>query len=86
MILRDKDANTSWASAADTAREERLYYCQNFRHDVVQTLTSAGKRAEKIRYTTYGIPLGSPVGDVDFNGQVDVAKPAKSYRQRRQMG
>ncbi len=75
VILRDKDANTAWASAADTALEERLYYCQNFRHDVVQTLTSAGKRAEKIRYTAYGIPFGSPVGDVNFNGQVDVAEP-----------
>ena len=75
MILRDKDANTAWASAADSTREERLYYCQNFRHDVVQTLTSAGVRAEKIRYTAYGIPFGSPVGDVDFSGQVSAFEP-----------
>ncbi len=30
VILRERDANTAWASAADGTLEERLYYCQNF--------------------------------------------------------
>jgi hypothetical protein len=31
VVLRDKDANTSWTSAADGTLEERRYYNQNWR-------------------------------------------------------
>ena len=35
VALRDRDANTAWTSASDGTLEERLYYCQNWRADVV---------------------------------------------------
>ncbi len=71
VILRDKDANSGWTSAADSTREERNYYCQNWRGDVVALLTSDGKLFEQYRYSPYGVPFGSPCGDENFDGTVD---------------
>ncbi len=40
VILRDRDANTSWVSASDGTLEERRYYCQNWRADVLVIVSS----------------------------------------------
>lgn len=70
VILRDKDANTSWRNASDGVLEERIYYCQNWRHDVVALINSSGGQVEQVRYSAYGIPFGLPAGDADSSGGV----------------
>jgi len=70
-LLRDKDSNTAWTSAADGTCEERLYYCQNWRHDVVALVTDGGALKERVRYSSYGVPFGIPLGDCDSDGDVD---------------
>ena len=70
VILRDKDASTNWADAAD-ALDERLYYCQNWRSDVSVVVTDLGKMVEWVKYSSYGIPFGLPGGDTDSDGDVD---------------
>ncbi len=35
LILRNNDANTAWPAASDGTLEERIYYCHNWRGDVV---------------------------------------------------
>jgi hypothetical protein len=35
VVLRDRGANTDWVDESDGTLEERRYYCQNWRHDVV---------------------------------------------------
>jgi YD repeat-containing protein len=57
VILRNKDANTSWTSSADGVLEERIYYVQNWRADVSAVLTDAGVVKEWVKYTSYGIPV-----------------------------
>ena len=70
-ILRDRDHNSGWTSAADGTLEQRRYYCQNWRHDVVALIKSDGKIAERDRYLSYGRPFGSPLADATFDGAVD---------------
>jgi hypothetical protein len=55
---------------------KRLYYCQNWRHDVVALVTANGQLRERIRYSSYGIPFGQPLGDCDGDGDVDAADTA----------
>jgi len=75
--LRERDANTSWnGTAGDGMLEERLYYCQNWRHDVVALVTSGGALTERARYFSYGIPFGVPLGDCDGHGDTDAADQA----------
>jgi len=77
LVLRERDANTSWNGAAgDETLEERLYYCQNWRHDVVALVTSGGALTERARYFSYGIPFGVPLGDCDGDGDTDAADQA----------
>ncbi|MFO0826745.1 MAG: hypothetical protein U0572_01240 [Phycisphaerales bacterium] len=74
VVLRERDANTDWnGTAADGTLEERLYYCQNWRHDVVALVTSGGAIKERAKYFAYGIPFGIPLGDCDGDGDVDAA-------------
>ena len=73
VILRERDANTAWASAADGTLEERRYYVQNWRADVVAIVTSAGKLVERARYSSYGIPTAFPAGDTDCDGDWDAS-------------
>ncbi len=70
-ILRDRDANSGWLSAADGTLEERRYYCQNWRADVVALLSSVGGQVEQIRYSAYGTPYCIPLGDVNATGLND---------------
>ena len=55
------------------AFNERLYYCQNRRADVVAMVDSAGRQVEQARYSAYGVPFGLPAGDADSDGDVDAA-------------
>ena len=72
-ILRDRDHNSGWTSAADGTLEQRRYYCQNWRHDVVAMIKSDGKIAERDRYLSYGTPFGSPLADATFDGTVSAS-------------
>jgi YD repeat-containing protein len=76
VVLRERDANTAWHLSSDGTLEERLYYCQNWRHDVVALVTANGQLRERIRYSSYGIPFGQPLGDCDGDGDVDAADSA----------
>ncbi len=73
IVLRDKDANTAWGAASDGVLEERLYYCQNWRHDVVALVASTGELIEQVRYSPYGVPFDLPAADADSDGDVDAA-------------
>jgi hypothetical protein len=73
VVLRERDANTNWHASSDGTLEERLYYCQNWRHDVVALVTAAGALTERVRYSSYGVPFGIPLGDCDSDGDVDSA-------------
>ena len=63
VILRDKDDNAGWASAADGTLEERYYYCQNWRGDVVSIFDDSANQIEQVRYLSFGVPIGLPAGD-----------------------
>ena len=73
LILRDRDTTANWESSTTTATDERHYYCQNWRGDVVEIVSSNGKMAEAVRYTAYGVPFGIPLGDVNSSGVVGSA-------------
>jgi RHS repeat-associated protein len=45
--------------------EERLYYCQSWRADVVAVVDSSGTLVEGARYSAYGVPFGVPAGDTN---------------------
>ncbi len=71
VILRDKDANTAWSSASDGTLEKRIYYCQNWRADVVALIDDTDDQVEQVRYSSYGVPFGLLAGDADSDGDVD---------------
>lgn len=71
VILRQRDANSGWTSAADGTLEVRRYYCQNWRNDVSANITSGGLIVEWAKYSSYGIPFGLPGGDTDSDGDCD---------------
>ena len=66
-VFRDRDAGSGESAQADSSLEERLYYCQNWRADVV-ALISTGGMGEWVKYSAYGVPFGLPVGDTDSDG------------------
>ena len=73
VILRDKDNSDDWEEAADDTLEERLYYCQNWRHDVVALIDASGggTQVEHQRYEAYGVPYLFVAGDVTANGTIN---------------
>jgi RHS repeat-associated protein len=72
VIMRDKDANTAWATASgDGVLEERRVYCQNWRGDVSALITDTGKMVEWVKYSAYGVAMGLPCGDTDSDGDWD---------------
>ncbi|MEQ9617524.1 MAG: RHS repeat-associated core domain-containing protein, partial [Phycisphaerales bacterium] len=71
LVLRDKDANSSWGSSSDGTLEERVYYLANWRGDVVEVLDDAGNRMESVRYSSYGMPFAMPAGDTNNDGEGD---------------
>jgi len=72
-VLRDKDDNTAWTTACDGTLEQRTFYLNNWRGDVVGLVTSTGYQAESVRYSAYGTPFGYPGGDCDADGAADSA-------------
>lgn len=76
VLLRDRDANTAWYAQADSTREERVYYCQNWRADTVALLTDSGKMLERVKYSAYGVPFALPAGDTDSDGDFDATDAA----------
>ncbi len=72
MILRDKDADTNWEDASDGTLEERIYYCQNWRGDVSVLIEDDGDMVEWVKYSSYGVPFGLPLGDVDSDGDLQM--------------
>ncbi|MCC6970107.1 MAG: hypothetical protein IT434_07770, partial [Phycisphaerales bacterium] len=71
VILRNRDANTSWTSSADGTLEERVYYVQNWRADVSAVLSDAGVVKEWVKYTSYGIPIRIDPADYNRDGFVN---------------
>jgi len=71
VILRQRDHNSGWTSAADGTLEQRRYYCQNWRADVSAIVTSAGVMVEWDKFSAYGIPFGLPAGDTNSDGDCD---------------
>jgi RHS repeat-associated protein len=61
LILRDRDADLD----QNAVLEERLYYCQSWRADVVAVVDSTGTLVEGARYSAYGVPFGVPAGDTN---------------------
>ncbi len=73
VILRDRDANTPWPDEADGTLEERVYYCQNWRADVVALFNSSGHMLQQVRYDPYGVPFGISKADINADGVLDSA-------------
>ena len=72
VICRDRDANVNWADAADGTLKERIYYCHNWRGDVSVLIEDDADMVEWVKYSSYGIPFGLPLGDVDSDGDLQV--------------
>ena len=70
-VLRDKDSNSGWTSAADGTLEQRYYINQNWRADAVALVTSTGVQVEGDRHFSYGTPFGMCAGDVNGDGRVN---------------
>ncbi len=75
VILRDRDANGGggWTGASDGTLEERRFYTQNWRADVVAITKSDGNPLEYVFYSAYGEATVHPIADVDMDGDVDSA-------------
>ncbi|MFO0835766.1 MAG: RHS repeat-associated core domain-containing protein [Phycisphaerales bacterium] len=71
IILRDRDSDTAWASTADSTREDRTYYCQNRRADVVALVSDSGRILETVKYSAYGVPLLLNPADYNHDGYVN---------------
>jgi RHS repeat-associated protein len=65
VVLRDRDSD------GNGSLEERHYFCQNWRHDVVAVVDDQGYQLEQARYTPYGEPYAIPFVDQDQDGDVD---------------
>jgi RHS repeat-associated protein len=89
VILRDRDNTTGnllvssgpptmyvshyFAGASDGTLEQRHFYCQNWRADVVVLTDSNGQPAEHVRYTAYGEARSYRNGDMDLDGAITSA-------------
>ena len=65
VICRERDANLNGAF------DDRYYYLQNWRHDVVAIMDSDGKLLERVAYDAYGRPHGFSPGDIKTAGAAD---------------
>lgn len=65
LVLRDRDAD------GNGSLEERHYYCQSWRHDVVAIIDHQGRQIEHMRYTPYGVPISIPASDGNRDGVLD---------------
>ncbi len=65
LVLRDRDAD------GNGSLEERHYYAQSWRHDVVAIIDHQGRQVEHMRYTPYGVPISIPASDTNRDGVLD---------------
>ncbi len=65
VALRERDTDDNGS------REERMYYCQNWRADVSAIIDSNGEMYEWVKYSAYGVPFGLPGADTDSDGDCD---------------
>ncbi len=47
-----------------------MYYCQNWRGDVSVVIEDDAEMVEWVKYSSYGIPFGLPLGDIDSDGDL----------------
>ena len=77
VVLRDRDMTNGWTGAADGTLEERVYYLQNWRADVVALVepdnAGGSTMVEWVKYSAYGVPFGMPANDADSDGDYDSA-------------
>lgn len=66
----DHDADETGTEEAPSL-EQRHYYCQNWRADVVAIISNDGKQMEQMRYSAYGTPYAIPYPDNNQDGFVD---------------
>jgi len=76
VVYRDRDMMASstpkaFREAGDGTLEERRYFCQNWRADVVAVVDEAGNQLESVKYFSYGMPFCLPAGDMDSDGDYD---------------
>jgi RHS repeat-associated protein len=83
VLLRDRDMTNGWTGSADGTLEERTYYLQNWRADVVALVEPDGEEGggavmiEWIKYSAYGVPFALPAGDTDSDGDCDSTDDAQ---------
>ena len=65
VVLRDRDTD------GNGSLDERVWYCQNWRYDVIALVDDGGDQREMVRYSAYGVPFGLPGGDCDSDGDCD---------------
>jgi len=70
VVFRDRDTD------ANGTLDERIWYAQNWRHDVVAIVDDNGHQLETVRYSSYGVPFGMPGGDADSDGDCDAGNTA----------
>jgi RHS repeat-associated protein len=71
VVLRDRDNTSGWTAASDGTLEERHYYCQNWRSDVVTMIEDDGQPVEWVRYSPYGEPTTYLLADYNRDGVVN---------------
>ncbi|MBX9737355.1 MAG: hypothetical protein K2X32_10560, partial [Phycisphaerales bacterium] len=64
-------------AVADSDRDEKLYYVQNWRADVVALLNQDGRPVEHVRYTAYGAPRRFLTSPIDIAYDTGDALPPK---------
>ena len=64
-ILRDRDVNTAWGTASDGTLEDRIYYCQICRGDVVEIMDDLDNLIEHVRHSSSCAPISLPEGDTE---------------------
>lgn len=83
VILRDRDmaddsGKVEFDQAGNGKLEERVYYCQNQRHDVSSVLEYSGCgsacQVESVKYFTYGTPFALPAGDFNSDGEFSASE------------
>jgi RHS repeat-associated protein len=70
VLLRDRPPSTDQPNAGGTL-EERLYFLQNWRADVVLIAGSSGSLKERTDFSAYGQPILERTADFDGDGDVD---------------
>ncbi len=69
-ILRERDDDVLLAGTASDSLTDRMYYLQNWRHDVSVLVRQDGIVLERPRYTSYGVARTATIADFDHDGQV----------------